>query len=110
MSDLSRLDLLRFLERVQKQDLARTRRWIQEEQQRARAEAQRAAAPKAEPKTWRAYVPADARQTVELHRVECRIEHPELDTREITATEARKLREMGAEMSCQQCQASEAAP
>ncbi|MEU5496197.1 DUF6233 domain-containing protein [Streptomyces griseofuscus] len=31
----SRLDLLRFLERVQQQDLERTRRWIAEEEQRA---------------------------------------------------------------------------
>ncbi|MFD9763208.1 DUF6233 domain-containing protein [[Kitasatospora] papulosa] len=29
-----RLDLLRFLERVQKRDLARTRQWIQQEEQR----------------------------------------------------------------------------
>jgi hypothetical protein len=30
----SRLDLLRFLERVQEQDLARTRRWIDEERRK----------------------------------------------------------------------------
>ncbi|MFI6489543.1 DUF6233 domain-containing protein [Streptomyces sp. NPDC050564] len=30
----TRLDLLRFLERVQEQDLARTRRWIEAEKQR----------------------------------------------------------------------------
>ena len=30
----SRLDLLRFLERVQEQDLARTRRWIADEERR----------------------------------------------------------------------------
>ncbi|MFD9721085.1 hypothetical protein [Streptomyces sp. NPDC059076] len=110
MPESSRLDLLRFLERVQKQDLARTRRWIQEEQQRAQAEAQRAAAPEAEPKAWRAYVPGDARQAVGLHRVDCRIEHPELETRNITTTEARKLRAMGAEMSCPECRAGDAAP
>lgn len=34
-TSLTRLDLLRFLERVQKRDLARTRRWIAEEEARA---------------------------------------------------------------------------
>ncbi|MFJ8827674.1 DUF6233 domain-containing protein [Streptomyces sp. NPDC102467] len=36
MSDplLTRLDLLRFLERVQEGDLARTRRWIEDEERR----------------------------------------------------------------------------
>ncbi|WP_329597865.1 DUF6233 domain-containing protein [Streptomyces pseudovenezuelae] len=33
-SGLSRLALLRFLERVQERDLARTRRWIAQEEQR----------------------------------------------------------------------------
>ena len=33
-SSLSRLDLLRFLERVQERDLARTRRWIADEERR----------------------------------------------------------------------------
>lgn len=43
MSDtVPRLALLRFLERVQEQDLARTRRWIAEEEQRE-AERQRGA-------------------------------------------------------------------
>ncbi|MCZ4608870.1 DUF6233 domain-containing protein [Streptomyces sp. Lzd4kr] len=35
-SSLSRLDLLRFLERVQERDLARTRRWIADEERRER--------------------------------------------------------------------------
>ncbi|MFJ9822717.1 hypothetical protein ACIRU3_47670 [Streptomyces sp. NPDC101151] len=43
------LDLLRFLERVQERDLARTRRWIANEerrqQERARGEAARPAPP-----------------------------------------------------------------
>ncbi|MFD9190306.1 DUF6233 domain-containing protein [Streptomyces phaeochromogenes] len=34
MNDLPRLDMLRFLERVQRQDLARTRQWIAAEEQR----------------------------------------------------------------------------
>ena len=45
----SRLDLLRFLERVQEQDLARTRRWIADEerkqQERERGEQARPAPP-----------------------------------------------------------------
>ncbi|MFJ8827705.1 DUF6233 domain-containing protein [Streptomyces sp. NPDC102467] len=46
---LTRLDLLRFLERVQEGDLARTRRWLADEErretERARAAAHRPPAP-----------------------------------------------------------------
>ncbi|MEU5583084.1 DUF6233 domain-containing protein [Streptomyces huasconensis] len=34
MSDIRRIDVLRFLERVQERDLARTRRWIADEERR----------------------------------------------------------------------------
>jgi hypothetical protein len=41
MREPSRLELLRFLERIQLRDLARTRAWIATEEQRAAAEAAR---------------------------------------------------------------------
>jgi hypothetical protein len=44
-SSVSRLDLLRFLERVQVGDLARTRDWIAAEEQRLAAEETRLPAP-----------------------------------------------------------------
>ncbi|WP_329387374.1 DUF6233 domain-containing protein [Streptomyces sp. NBC_01351] len=52
MSDIqpSRLDLLRFLERVQIGDLERTRGWIQAEEQRLASEAKRV--PPAPPPDW----------------------------------------------------------
>ncbi|WP_037898135.1 hypothetical protein [Streptomyces sp. NRRL S-920] len=34
MTDLRRIEVLRFLERVQERDLARTRRWIADEERR----------------------------------------------------------------------------
>ncbi|WP_372352653.1 DUF6233 domain-containing protein [Streptomyces sp. KL116D] len=52
MNDSTRLDLLRFLERVQEQDLARTRKWIADEEQRHAAQARTAAASKPPPPEW----------------------------------------------------------
>ncbi|MEU9333165.1 DUF6233 domain-containing protein [Streptomyces sp. NPDC048290] len=51
MSEPTRLDLLRFLLRVQERDLARTRRWIADEERRE-AEEQRGAAARPEPPDW----------------------------------------------------------
>ncbi|MET8826060.1 hypothetical protein ABZX40_13390 [Streptomyces sp. NPDC004610] len=48
---VSRLDLLRFLERVQERDLARTRRWIAEEEERE-TEQQRGAAARPPRPDW----------------------------------------------------------
>jgi hypothetical protein len=47
----SRLDLLRFLERVQEQDLARTRRWIDDEECRE-AERRQGEQARPEPPDW----------------------------------------------------------
>jgi len=47
----SRLDQLRFLERVQQADLERTRRWIADEERR-QAERQRGAASRPAPPDW----------------------------------------------------------
>ncbi|MFF4044983.1 DUF6233 domain-containing protein [Streptomyces sp. NPDC001816] len=48
---LSRLDLLRFLERVQEGDLARTRRWIADEERKER-ERQTGEAARPAPPDW----------------------------------------------------------
>ncbi|MEV5944785.1 DUF6233 domain-containing protein [Streptomyces sp. NPDC051994] len=50
MSDPSRLDLLRFLERVQLQQLDQTRRWIAAEERREAEQAARRPPP--EPPAW----------------------------------------------------------
>ncbi|MFD5795580.1 DUF6233 domain-containing protein [Streptomyces diastatochromogenes] len=47
----SRLDLLRFLERVQQQDLARTRKWIADEERKER-ERQTGEAARPAPPDW----------------------------------------------------------
>ncbi|WP_338704291.1 DUF6233 domain-containing protein (plasmid) [Streptomyces sp. Q6] len=66
MNDPTRLDLLRFLERVQEGDLARTRRWIAAEEQRQAERARGAAARPPEP-DWLIEQGLTGRRAVYVH-------------------------------------------
>ncbi|WP_263165432.1 DUF6233 domain-containing protein [Streptomyces sp. SCSIO ZS0520] len=68
MSDTtpSRLDLLRFLERVQLADLERTRRWIADEERRA-AERARGAAARPPAPDWTIEMSLGGRHPVAVH-------------------------------------------
>ncbi|WAL93962.1 DUF6233 domain-containing protein [Streptomyces sp. Je 1-369] len=68
---LTRLDLLRFLERVQERDLARTRKWISDEERR---EAERARGEQARPPVPDWIVELGIGQgspPIEVHRGDC---------------------------------------
>lgn len=67
---LTRLDLLRFLERVQERDLARTRKWIADEEQR---EAERIQAEQRRPPApdWLIEQGLAGRVPVYVHRGDC---------------------------------------
>ncbi|RVU14808.1 hypothetical protein EOT10_40160 [Streptomyces antnestii] len=67
---LSRLDLLRFLERVQAGDLRRTHRWIEEEERRE-AERARGAAAHAPDPDWLIEMALSGRAPVYVHTGGC---------------------------------------
>ncbi|WP_394425473.1 DUF6233 domain-containing protein [Streptomyces sp. SGAir0957] len=67
MSDpVNRLDLLRFLRRVQERDLARTERWIADEERREQERARGAAARPPEPE-WLIERGLQGRHSVYVH-------------------------------------------
>ncbi|WP_405948898.1 DUF6233 domain-containing protein [Streptomyces prunicolor] len=67
---LSRLDVLRFLERVQARDLARTRRWIADEERRE-VERQRGLAARAPDPDWLIERGLSGRTAVYIHKGGC---------------------------------------
>ncbi|WP_030756685.1 DUF6233 domain-containing protein [Streptomyces sp. NRRL F-5135] len=72
MTDSPRLIALRFLERVQLQDLERTRRWIAEEEGRAAEEAARRPPPA--PPEWLVERGIDgARSPIAIHVGDCKM-------------------------------------
>lgn len=70
MNDPSRLDLLRFLERVQLSDLERTRRWIADEERR-QAEHARGVAARPSAPDWLIEQGLNGRAAVYVHRGDC---------------------------------------
>ncbi|MFB8000113.1 DUF6233 domain-containing protein [Streptomyces sp. NPDC056002] len=70
MPPLTRLDLLRFLERVQVGDLWRTRRWIEEEERREAEQARGSAAHPPEP-DWLIEMGLNGRAPVYVHAGGC---------------------------------------
>ncbi|MGQ4453196.1 DUF6233 domain-containing protein [[Kitasatospora] papulosa] len=97
---ISRLDLLRFLERVQERDLARTRQWIADEEQRQAEIAARQAPPP--PPDWIVEQGIGAgRRIVAVHQGWCRMSGKR--TQPITQDEALRLLGEDPERACQQC-------
>ncbi|MFJ4837148.1 DUF6233 domain-containing protein [Streptomyces sp. NPDC088746] len=97
---VSRLDLLRFLERVQVGDLARTRQWIADEEQRQAEIAARHAPPP--PPDWIVEQGIGVgRRIVAVHQGWCRMSGKR--TSPITRDEALRLLAADSGMACQQC-------
>ncbi|MFD3646359.1 DUF6233 domain-containing protein [Streptomyces cyaneofuscatus] len=96
--EVPRLDLLRFLERVQERDLARTRAWIQAEEQRL-AEAAARQPPPSPPD----YVVQNGlgRGPALVHQGFC--EPQGARVRAIPADEARRLLSADMGLACQLC-------
>ncbi|MFI8872521.1 DUF6233 domain-containing protein [Streptomyces sp. NPDC055243] len=70
MSEIRRIDVLRFLERVQERDLARTRTWIAAEERRE-AERLRGLAARPPAPDWLIEQGLDGRAPVYVHRGDC---------------------------------------
>ncbi|MGW0703832.1 DUF6233 domain-containing protein [Streptomyces sp. NPDC002867] len=100
MSEVPRLDLLRFLRRVQEQQLAQTDRWIAAEEQRAAAaaHAERQAPPK-DPGFVISHGIGTDRKPFEVHVGDCRMAKR---TKIVPPVEARRLLAEGVE-ACQFC-------
>ncbi|NUK23703.1 DUF6233 domain-containing protein [Streptomyces lunaelactis] len=100
MSDIPRLDLLRFLRRVQVQQLQQTDRWIAAEEQRAAAvaRAERLLPPK-DPGYVVSHGIGQDRRPVEVHVGDCGMAKR---TKRVTADEARRALANGME-ACQFC-------
>ncbi|WP_405808174.1 DUF6233 domain-containing protein [Streptomyces sp. NBC_00210] len=98
---MPRLELLRFLRRVQKQQLQQTDRWIAQEEQRAAA-AERAARtrPPAEPGWCVSYGIGGDRRPIEVHIGDCGMAK---HTKIVTQDQARQALTEGVE-PCQFCQ------
>lgn len=99
-SEVSRLALLRFLERVQVGDLARTRQWIADEEQR---QTERAALhPLPEPPDWIVEQGIGVgRRIVAVHQGWCRMSGKR--TSPVTRDEVLRLLAEDPERACQQC-------
>ncbi|MFE5996745.1 DUF6233 domain-containing protein [Streptomyces sp. NPDC056454] len=96
--EVSRLDLLRFLERVQERDLARTRNWITAEEQRL-AEAAARRPPPPPPDYVVQY--GLGRGPAMVHQGFC--EPQGARVRAIPANEARRLLNADAGLACRLC-------
>jgi len=95
-----RLDLLRFLERVQLQQLDQTRHWIHQEEQRQAEHAARHPLP--EPPDWIVEQGIGVgRRVVAVHQGWCRMSGKR--TSAITRDEALRLLGEDPERACQQC-------
>ncbi|MFJ8826612.1 DUF6233 domain-containing protein [Streptomyces sp. NPDC102467] len=88
-----RLAQLEFLERVQLQDLARTRRWIEDEKRRRAA--------RTVPSGWLLELGPTGRAAVHVHTGSCRSAGSR--TRSITADQARDALRHGPVPACAQC-------
>ncbi|MGW1801694.1 DUF6233 domain-containing protein [Streptomyces sp. NPDC001984] len=79
----SRLNLLRFLERVQVSDLERTKRWIADEERRE-TERQRGLANRPAPPDWVIAYSLDGRHPMAVRTGDCRMagKHPKPASRE----------------------------
>ncbi|MFC7869661.1 DUF6233 domain-containing protein [[Kitasatospora] papulosa] len=99
-SEVPRLDLLRFLERVQERDLARTRAWIQaEEQHQAEIAARRPSPP---PPDWVVEQGIGVgHQVVAVHQGWCRMAGRRV--RPVPRDEALRLVAEDTGRACQQC-------
>ncbi|WP_394427334.1 DUF6233 domain-containing protein [Streptomyces sp. SGAir0957] len=95
-----RLELLLFLERVQEQDLARTRRWIEDEKRR-RAEHARGLAARPEPPDWLLEVGLTGRSAVYVHAGTCHMAGKR--SRPINADQARDALHHGPVPPCPHC-------
>ncbi|EDY66858.1 hypothetical protein RKD30_002079 [Streptomyces pristinaespiralis] len=100
VSDIPRLALLRFLRRVQEQQLAQTDRWIAEEERRTSLAAQRVrrTAPR-DPGFVISHGIGAGRRPFEVHVGDCRMAQR---TKPVTPAEARELLAEGVE-PCQFC-------
>ncbi|MYR93079.1 MULTISPECIES: DUF6233 domain-containing protein [unclassified Streptomyces] len=96
--EVSRLDLLRFLERVQERDLARTRGWIKAEEQRLAELANRRPPP---PPPDYVVQHGLGRGPAIVHQGFC--EPQAARVRAISADEARRLLSADAGLACQLC-------
>lgn len=97
MSDIPRLELLRFLRRVQAQQLEQTDRWIAAEEQRAAAAAR--AVPPPDPGFVVSHGIGQDRRPFEVHVGDCRMAKR---TKPVPPIEARRLLGEGVE-ACQFC-------
>ncbi|MFJ8224935.1 DUF6233 domain-containing protein [Streptomyces griseus] len=98
--EVSRLDLLRFLERVQERDLARTRTWIATEEQRRATAAARRPPPPPPDYVLEAGI-GQERRPVAVHQGFCR--PSDVRSRAINADEARRLIAADTDLACQFC-------
>ncbi|MFE4212253.1 DUF6233 domain-containing protein [Streptomyces sp. NPDC056844] len=98
--EFSRIDLLRFLKRVQEQDLARTRQWIASEEQRLAEIADRRTPPP--PPDWLVEQGIGVgRPIVAVHQGSCRMAGKR--TAPIPRDEALRLLGEDTGRACQQC-------
>ncbi|MFI1677031.1 DUF6233 domain-containing protein [Streptomyces sp. NPDC020607] len=96
---LTRLDLLRFLERVQERDLARTRTWIADEERR---EAERTRGEQARPPAPDWLIEGGAgRPPIYVHTGDCHMAGKH--TRSATAEQARHALTAGRVAACPHC-------
>lgn len=100
MSDIPRLALLRFLRRVQEQQLAQTDRWIAEEERRTSLASQRVRRTASrDPGFVISHGIGAGRRPFEVHVGDCRMARR---TKPVTPVEARELLVEGVE-PCQFC-------
>ncbi|MFI7386190.1 DUF6233 domain-containing protein [Streptomyces sp. NPDC049813] len=95
-----RLAQLQFLARVQERDLARTRRWIEDEERR-RSEHARGEAARPEPPEWVLEVGLTGRAAVYVHAGSCHMTGRR--TRPLTADQARDALHHGPVPACPHC-------
>lgn len=97
---VQRLDLLRFLERVQERDLARTRQWIEQEEQRLAEVASRLPPPP--PPDWVVEQGIGVgHQVVAVHQGWCRMAGRRVQP--VPRDEAVRLLAEDTDRACQQC-------
>ncbi|MFD3361564.1 DUF6233 domain-containing protein [Streptomyces albidoflavus] len=97
-----RLSALLFLRRVQEQDLARTDRWIEAEQQRQAEEERRRERARPEPPEWVLELGiGDGSPPIAVHAGDCVFLSKR--RRQVSADEARRLIVDGAVGSCDAC-------
>ncbi|MEU6388032.1 DUF6233 domain-containing protein [Streptomyces sp. NPDC046939] len=96
---LTRLDLLRFLKRVQEQDLARTNRWIADEERRETERARGAAARPPDP-DWLVERGLQGRHAVYVHVGGCHMAGKR--SRAATRDQARQFLDSGTD-ACPHC-------